>query len=221
MNLLQKQELEAKKLSTGTTTLGLICKDCTILAADMQATMGNIASGKELDKIFKINDKVGVTVAGTLGDALTVVRFIRSKAKLYEIERETPMNPKATMTFLANILSANRYFPYFSAFILGGYNGKPELYTTDVIGGFTKEVDYASDGSGFQLVYGLLEEQYRKELSEEDAVRLAVKAIAIAKKRDVFTGGKSIKVVVIDKAGYREIPEAKIKKLIDELKKDE
>lgn len=222
MSQLQGQEQEeVKKFKTGTTTLGLVCKDCTILAADMQVTMGNLVGGKEYEKIYKINEKIGVTIAGSAGDALTVVRFMRSKTKLYEIEREIAMTPKAAMTFLANVLNANRYFPFISSFILGGYNGAPELYMTDVVGGFGKEAQYTADGSGYQLVHGLLEEEYQKGMSEEEGIRLAIKAVTVAKKRDVFSGGRSIRVVVIDKAGYREIPEAKIKKLIDEFKKED
>lgn len=209
---------EIKKLKTGTTTVGIVCKDAVIMAADMQVTLGNVVSGKEIEKVYKINDKAVATISGTAGDALTVIRFLRSHAKLYEMEREEIMSAKAVVTFLANVLNANRYYPYLSAFIIGGFNKEPELYSTDPVGGYNKQSDYTADGSGFELVYGLLEQEYKEGLSEEDGIKLAIKSISIAKKRDIFTGGKSILVMVVDQSGVKKIPQDKVKRYIEELK---
>lgn len=201
-----------ESLHTGTTTVGLLGKECVILAADMKATLGNIASDTNVTKVYKINEKAAITIAGGVGDALTVVRFLRSHAKLFEIERENIMNPKALVTFLSNILNGNRYFPFQAFFILGGYNGRPELYTSDLVGGFNEVDKFTSTGSGFELAYGFLEDQYREGMPTEKAIEMAVKAVKVAKKRDVFTGGESVKVMVITKDGVKELSKKELEK---------
>jgi len=201
-----------ESLHTGTTTVGVLGKEAVVLAADMKATLGNIASDTNVTKVYKINDKAAITIAGGVGDALTVVRFLRSHAKLFEIERENVMTPKALVTFLSNILNGNRYFPFQAFFILGGFNGKPELYTSDLVGGFNEVDKFTSTGSGFELAYGFFEDQYREGLPTEKAIELAVKAVKVAKKRDVFTGGEGVKVIVISREGVKELSKKEVEK---------
>ena len=205
---------EAQKLNLGTTTIGLVGKEAIVLAADMKATLGNIASDNNITKIYKLNNKIAITIAGGVGDALTVVRFLRSHAKLFEIERENAMTTKALITFLSNILNGNRYFPFQAFFIVGGYNSKPELYTSDLVGGFNEVDKFTSTGSGFELAYGFLEDQFREAMPTDKAIELAVKAIKVAKKRDIYTGGESVKVVVISKDGVKELAKKDLEKYL-------
>ncbi len=203
---------DVPKLKTGTTTVGLIGKDCVILAADQKATMGNIAADLASTKIYQINNKVAVTTAGGSGDSLAMIRFLRSHAKLYEIERENPLTPKAAITLLANVLNSNRYYPYMAYMLLGGYNGKPELYSIDAVGGSSSEEKFTSMGSGFELAYGYLEEAFKEGMPMEKAIEIAIKSVKVAKKRDIFSGGESITVFVITKDGVRELEKKEVDK---------
>ena len=203
-----------ESLHTGTTTVGVLGKDVVVLAADMKATLGNIASDTNVTKVYKINDKAAITIAGGVGDALTVVRFLKSHAKLFEIERENVMTPKAIITFLSNILNGNRYYPFQAFFILGGFNGKPELYTSDLVGGFNEVDRFTSTGSGFELAYGFLEDQFKEALPADKAIELAVKAVKVAKKRDIYTGGDGVKVLVISKDGVKELSKKDVEKYL-------
>lgn len=204
--------MENEKLKTGTTTVGVKAVDATILAADMKATMGNIAAELTATKIFKINDRIAMAIAGSQGDCQTIVRFLKSQAKLYEMERESPLSTKAAITFLANILNGNRYYPYLSYFIMGGFNKEPELYTTDMVGGFSEVDKFTSVGSGFELAYGVLEHSYKENMDQDDAIRLAVNAVKVARKRDIYSGGEGVKVFVIDVKGARELSEKEVEK---------
>ena len=197
-----------EKLKTGTTIVGIKIQNAVVLASDRQGTMGNIAIDLEAKKLHKINNKIALGIAGSMGDALTVIRFLKSHAKLFEIEREIPFGIKAASTFLSNILNSNRYFPYIAAFIIGGFNEKPELYATDVVGGMSEVESFTSLGSGFQLALGKLEESYKQNMTEQQAIELAKQAIRVAKKRDVYTGAdNNIQVIVITKQGVKELNE--------------
>ncbi len=194
---------------TGTTTVGIISKDSIILAADMQATMGNLQSNNDMTKLYKINDHLAVTIAGSVGDALVLVRFLKVQASLYELEHKTPMNTKACATLLSNVLNANRFYPYFTQFILAGSVGELSIYNIDIAGGVVQEKQFSYSGSGSELALSVLDNKYKKDLSTNDAIKLAKEAILAAKKRDIYTGGQGVKMFVITKDKIDELPIAK------------
>lgn len=191
---------------TGTTTVAILAKDSIVLAADMQATMGNLQSNTEMTKIYKINDQLAVTIAGSVGDALVLVRFLKVQASLFDLEHKTPMTPKACATLLSNILNANKMIPYVTQFILAGSVGGLALYNIDIAGGIVEEKDFSYSGSGSELALSVLDSHYKKGLTTEDAVKLAKDAITSAKKRDIYTGGQGIKVVIVKKDRIEELP---------------
>jgi len=204
--------MEQNGLKTGTTTVGVIVKDAVVLAADMRASMGHLAYDEDSKKLYKITDEIAVTNAGAVGDSLTIIRFLKSQARLYEIERETKITPNAMASFLSNILNANRYYPFAVQFVLGGINEGPELYEVTPFGGVLKREKYAVSGSGTELALATLDQNYRGGMSETEGIALAVKAIDAGKKRDVFSGGTSVAVMVIDKKGIRELGDEEVKK---------
>ena len=55
-----------ERIKKGTTTVGLVCKDGIVLATEMRATMGNLIGHKTTQKLFRISDNMGLTVAGLL-----------------------------------------------------------------------------------------------------------------------------------------------------------
>jgi proteasome beta subunit len=117
-----------QELKTGTTTVGVVFNDGVVLTADAKASMGHLAYHEETRKVYRISDNLGITMAGSVGDAQMVVRFLKSKARLFEIERENRMTPTAAATFLSNVLNSNRYYPFIAQFLLGGVNNRrPEL----------------------------------------------------------------------------------------------
>jgi len=202
---------------TGTTTVGVIGKDCVILAADQRATMGHIAD-KGVVKVYSLTDFVGVTIAGTVGDSLALIRFLKAQANLYEIERETKITPNALAALLSNVLNGNRYFPFIFQPILGGMNNEPELFEITPYGGIMKKDDYAITGSGTTFAMTTLDQDYKKDLLEIDAITLAVKAVSAAKNRDIYSGGESVTVMVIDRKGSRTIDPKEINKIISKIK---
>ena len=209
-------EAGSQELKTGTTTVGVITKGAVVLAADKQATLGNLGYDLEAKKLYKITNNIAVTNAGSVGDSLTIIRFLRSKAKLYETDRETKITPRALTTFLSNVLNANRYFPYSVQFIIGGIAEKPQLFEITPYGGVLERNQYATSGSGTQLALATLDQNYKKNMLEKEGIKLAVKAITVSKKRDIYTGGRTISVMVIDSNGIRELPKREVEKYISE-----
>jgi len=195
----------------GTTTVGIIAKDAVVIAAEQKSTLGYMVDSKEAQKIYKLDDHIGLTIAGSVGDALAMIRLLKAQFKLYKLERG-PITLKAAATLLSNILHGSKYFPYINQFILAGYDTRPGLYSFDPLGGFDVKDKYYSTGSGSPFAYGVLEAEFKENMSNEEAISLIIKAIKAAIERDIGSGGKKIQVAVIDKNGFKELTPQELKK---------
>ena len=143
----------------GTTTVGIVCKDGVVLASEKRATMGTFIATHEAKKIYQIDDFVGMTTAGAVGDAQQLVRIISAEARLYKVRRGEPMSVKAIATLLSNILSASKYFPFLVQLLVGGVDTKgPSIYSLDLLGGQIEERKVVATGSGSPIAYGVLED---------------------------------------------------------------
>lgn len=202
--------MEEKK---GTTTIGLITKDAVVLAAEQKSTMGYMVDSKVAQKIFQLDGHIGLTIAGSVGDALAMVRLLKAQLKLFKLERG-PITIKGAATLLSNILQGSKYFPYMNQFILAGYDKEPGVYSMDPLGGFDVKDKFYSTGSGSPFAYGVLEAEFKENMTVDDAVALVVKAIRTAIERDIGSGGKEIQVAVIDKNGFRELSKQDLKKYL-------
>ncbi|MDD5502651.1 MAG: archaeal proteasome endopeptidase complex subunit beta [Candidatus Thermoplasmatota archaeon] len=193
---------EVKK--TGTTTLGIVCKDGVVIATEHRATMGTMIAHKMTQKLFKIDDNMALTTAGLVGDAQVLARYAKAEAELYKIRNGASMSVRAASTMMANILAGQRYVPYYVQLIMGGVDGEGNwVYSLDAAGGSIPD-KYVSTGSGSPYVYGVLEDHFRDGMSAEDGVNLAIRAIFMAMKRD-SASGDGIEVAKITKKGYETI----------------
>jgi len=198
--------MESKK---GTTTLGLVCKDGIVAAAEHRATMGTMIAHKVAKKIFKIDDHMLLTTAGLVGDAQLLARFLRVEAELYKLEREEKMPVKGAATLMANILNQRKFYPYYVQLIIGGVDSTgPHIFSLDPAGGAIEDI-YTTTGSGSPYVFGVLEDNYKENMELDEAINLAIRAMAAAMKRDAASGD-GMDVVVITKKEYRELSREEI-----------
>jgi len=197
-------------IKKGTTTVGLICEGGVVLASEKRATMGSFIASKAAKKIYLVDDRIGMTTAGIVGDAQTLVRAMSVEARLYKIRRQESLSVKALTTLLSNILSGNRMFPFIVQLLVGGIdrNGA-HIFSIDPYGGNTDEKEIAATGSGSPIAYGVLEDQYSKEMTIDEGVALAIHALHAAMRRD-SASGEGMEVMVITKEKQEEISGEKI-----------
>ncbi|MCL4453942.1 MULTISPECIES: archaeal proteasome endopeptidase complex subunit beta [Ferroplasma] len=204
-------------LKTGTTTLGITAGNYVIMGTDSRATMGNFISNKNAQKLYKIDTYAGMTIAGLVGDAQTLVRYMRAEMELYRVQRKINMPIEAAATLLSNMLNQSKYYPYMVQLLVGGYDKKPHIFSIDAAGGSVED-EYASTGSGSPFVYGVLEAEYQPNMKLDDAINLAVKAISVAKQRD-SASGNMLQIGVIDpEKGFNYLSEDDILSRIKKLK---
>jgi len=194
----------------GTTTVGLVFEDGVVLATEKRATMGYLIASKKAKKVYQIADRIGMTTAGGVGDAQQMARLMTVECSLYNIRRGRPMTVAAASTLLSNILNNNRYYPFYVQLLVGGVDDSgPSVYSVDALGGATREEEIVATGSGSPMAYGVLEDRFRKGMTRDEAVTLAIRAVRAAIKRDAGSG-EGVNVVVITRDEYREISDEEI-----------
>jgi proteasome beta subunit len=188
----------------GTTTIGAVCKDGVILASDTRVTMGYYVAHKAGKKVYKIDDHIGMTIAGTVADAQKVVDILIANAQLYKINLNRPMPINSAARLVANLLFSNRYLPLATQVLIGGVDETgPHVFNLDPFGSLTEE-KVVSTGSGSPIAYGVLEDKYKEGMTIEESLPIIVRAVNAAMKRDVASGN-NYNVTVINSAGYREL----------------
>ncbi|HII00674.1 TPA: archaeal proteasome endopeptidase complex subunit beta [Methanosarcinaceae archaeon] len=203
--------MDNEKYLKGTTTVGVVCTDGIVLASEQRATMGNFIASKTAKKVYQIDDLVGMTTAGSVGDAQQLVRLISVESKLYKMRRNESMTIKGITTLMSNLLSANRYYPMMVQLLIGGMdkNG-PSIYSLDPLGGSIEETKISATGSGSPMAYGVLEDHYREDMTVEEGLDLAVRAIHNSMKRD-SASGENVDAVVITKETFTRLDPGAIK----------
>jgi proteasome beta subunit len=184
-----------------------------VLASEHRATMGNIIAHKEVQKVFKIDDNLGLTTAGLVGDAQMLSRYIRAEVELYKLKRQASMTVKAAATLLANLLrrgGGSQGF-YYVGLIMGGYDRTGgHVFSLDAAGGCIED-RYVSVGSGSLFSYGVLEDHYKKDISLDESINLAIRALNASMKRD-SASGDGMAIITITKDGYVEVSDEEIVK---------
>ncbi len=204
--------MEIKPLH-GTTTIGLVCSDGIVLGGDSRASMETFIASKEAIKIYRINDFLGMTIAGSVGDAVYLVKLLQTQSELYNMEENRLLNPTAAASILSLVMQENKMVPFYVELIIGGLNnGKPELYTIDPLGGYIKESKFASTGSGSLTALGYLESIYNQEMTTQEGVKHALKALQIAMSRDSATGNNTL-IAAITKKGFKFYSKEELDKL--------
>ncbi len=205
-----------KKYLKGTTTVGLACEDGVILVSDKRATMGSLVAHKIVQKTFPIDKHIGATVAGAVGDAQALIRWMQAEARLYRMRKGEEIGVKAVATLMANVMFAQRMFPFIVQAIVGGYDKQgSRLFSLDPLGSIIED-KYIATGSGSPVAYGVLEAYYREKLGIKEGVKIGVKALRSALARDAMTGD-GIDIVEITKEGYRQYSKEEVENILKEL----
>ena len=196
-------------LKTGTTTVGIVCKDGIVLAADRRATAGFMIVDKRAEKVHILTDDFACTIAGAVSDAQLLIRLVKAELKLKEVHTDKRPSAKEAANLLGGLLYSNirrmSMFPGIAHFLLGGKDvDGTHLYDLFPDGSVTKITDYVSSGSGSVFAYGVLESQYDSGISVVEGIKLAVKAVNTAMQRD-SASGNGIEVIVVTNKEIKKV----------------
>jgi proteasome beta subunit len=204
-NLLNQEQYE-KMIQTGTTTVGIIIKDGVAIGTESQATAGTFVASKQAQKLFEINKNTAATISGGVADSQYVINQLRALSRLKEVEEGKVPEPKYVASICRNILFSGRSY-FLSLMIVGGYSitekiGK--LYGIDLLGTLYEEDSYLSFGSGSPFTLGVLEADWKPNMTKAKGIEILKTAITSSRERDAGSG-YDLQICTIDKDGFKQI----------------
>ncbi len=207
-------EYALETVKRGTLAVGIKGKDGVILAVEEKPRKLQIA--KITQKIFRIDDHIGVAAAGYIPDARNQVDEVRFFSQSNRMVYDEPIEVETVAKHIADqCLTFTQYAgvrPYGVALIIAGVDlDRPSLYLTDPSGAYLS-YDAVAIGAGTDQVTEFLEKHYKKDMLLEDAAALAVAAIYLAS--DVKEGIKHIKMSQVKLATrlFEQVPEQDLEK---------
>jgi proteasome beta subunit len=186
----------------GATAIGITYQDGIVLAAEKRISYGNFVVNKNTKKIFPITDQVASACAGMVADMQVLARQVEALAKIRKLETRREMATNSVAKLMSVIMFERRYFPLLTQVIVGGVQTTPEIYTLDPLGSLLPD-NYAAVGTGAELALGLIDSEYKKNMSEDTSKKLAIKAIKSSVQRD-SASGDGIDILTITKKGIEQ-----------------
>src|SRR5919198_5873927 len=186
----------------GATVVGISYNDGVVLAAEKRVSFGNFVVNKNIKKTFSVTDHVGAACAGMVADMQVLVRQVEALSKIRKLETRRNVPPNSIAKLMSVIMFERRFFPLLTQVIVGGIDTKPEIYTLDPLGSVLPD-EYAAVGTGAEMALGIIDSEYKPDMSEEKAKELAVKAIRSSIQRD-SSSGDGVDLLWITTNGSRE-----------------
>ena len=186
----------------GATAVGITYQDGIVLAAEKRISYGNFVVNKNTKKIFTITDQVASACAGMVADMQVLTRQVGALAKIRKLETRRDMATNSVAKLMSVIMFERRYFPLLTQVIVGGVQTTPEIYTLDPLGSLLPD-NYAAVGTGAEMALGIMDAEYKKNMSEDTSKKLAIKAVKSSIQRD-SASGDGIDVLMITKKGIEE-----------------
>ena len=186
----------------GATAVGITYQDGIVLTAEKRISYGNFVVNKNTKKIFTITDQVASACAGMVADMQVLTRQVGALAKIRKLETRRDMATNSVAKLMSVIMFERRYFPLLTQVIVGGVQTTPEIYTLDPLGSLLPD-NYAAVGTGAEMALGIMDAEYKKNMSEDTSKKLAIKAVKSSIQRD-SASGDGIDVLTITKKGIEE-----------------
>ena len=213
----------------GTTVLAIKYRGGVVIAGDRRATEGFQIADRRIEKVFKIDEHSAMAIAGAAGPCIEMARLFQTELEHYEKLEGIPLSCEGKANKLGQMVKANLPMVFQGLVVLPIYVGydlkrnEGRIFKYDVTGGRYEESDYHAIGSGGKDARNAMREHFRKDLSEADALNIALRALYTAADEDVGTGGPDFvrgiypTAKLVAGAGIADVEEARVRSLYTAL----
>ncbi len=213
----------------GTTVLAFTYNNGVLIAGDRRATEGYQIAANRMEKVFQTDEFSAMAIAGAAGPCVEMAKLFRIELEHYEKLDGKPLTCEGKATRLGYMVKAN--FPMVMQGLVViplfvGYDQKRDvgrLFKYDITGGRYEDAEFHAVGSGGKDARLTLKEHFRKQLAEDQAIRVAIRALSNAAEEDVGTGGPDLlrkifpTVKLVDAQGVRDVEESLLSTICEEL----
>ena len=218
---LYQVEYAREAVKRGSPSIGIRTSDGIVLAADT-STRQPLQERSSVEKIHKADDHIGIASAGHVADARQLIDFARQMAQINRLRYQEPIGAEALAKFVTDHIQQYTQIggarPFGSSLIIGGIeDGSPRLFETDP-SGTPYEWKAVSIGSDRPKIKTFLEENYSSDLSLENGIELALKALAEVNEDGLDAEGVGMATIPTETALFAPVDAKEIAKYIKKLK---
>lgn len=211
-------EYAREAVKRGTTACGMIYSDGVLLAVD-KSISSRLIVPRSIEKIFQVDEHIGIATSGLVADARRLIEEARIKAQRNKLAYNEPISVQALTREICDIEQAYTQYggarPFGTALLIAGVNDKPYLFETDPSGAFTEYLATAI-GTGKSDVEKLFEKEYKDNISKKEAIELVLKGLASVAERKLQA--EYLEIITIDqKNKYRELKREEIIKYLSNI----
>ena len=209
---LYQVEYAIETVRRGTIAVGVKCNDGIVIAVEEKPRKLQISDVAQ--KIFQVDDHVGIAAAGYIPDARSQVDNARFFSQSNKMIYDEPVEVETIAKHLADQSQQYTQYagvrPYGVALILGGVvNNKPQLFLTDPSGTYIS-YDAIAIGSGSEQVTDFLEKTYKNDLSLDDASALAAAGIYLSSEDKEGTSHIRMAHIKTESGLYELVPDEQV-----------
>jgi proteasome beta subunit len=216
----------------GTTVLAIKYRDGVVIAGDRRATEGFQIADRRIEKVFRIDDYSAMAIAGAAGPCIEMAKLFQTELEHYEKLEGVQLSCEGKANKLGQMVKANLPMVFQGLVVMPLYVGydtkrrEGRIFKYDITGGRYEESDYHAIGSGGKDARNTMREHYRPGLPEEDALRLAFRALYNAADEDVGTGGPDLirgiypTAKVVNESGIADVPDDRIRGIYEAMTAD-
>lgn len=219
----------AYPIPQATTVLAIKYAEGVVIAGDRRATEGFQIADRRIEKVFKIDEYSAMAIAGAAGPCIEMAKLFQTELEHYEKLEGVQLSCEGKANKLGQMVKANLPMVFQGLVVMPlyvGYDqkrGEGRIFKYDITGGRYEESDYYAIGSGGKDARNTMREHFRKSLSEEDALKLALLALYNAADEDVGTGGPDLvrgiypTAKVVSAAGIVDQQESRIRNVYEAM----
>ena len=205
------EDIKNNVLKSNTSLVGIVCKEGIIMGADRRSSAGTIVVNKNSQKIRNINERIIASYTGSVADIELSVKVVAAELRLKELKTGALSTVEEAANFMAMMTYRNIRQPSMIPSIVGTLvagvdeNGDTKLFSIEPAGSVTEVEDFdANFSSGMPYILGLLERQWKEDISLEEGIELAKESLKSSTQRDTGSGN-GIDVFTVTKEGIKHV----------------
>lgn len=217
---LYQVEYAREAVKRGTTAVGIKCNEGIVLLVDKRVN-SKLLEPSSIEKIFKIDNHIGVASSGLVGDARSLVDRARVESQVNRVSYDEQIDVEMLSKKLCDHMQTYTQFggarPYGTALLIAGISdGQFRLFETDPSGTL---LEYKATGIGIgrNAVMKVFEEEYNPEASIRDVILLGLKALHAATEGKFDVNTVEIGVVTTDTPAFRKMSRQEVASFVEQI----
>ncbi|MBU7031022.1 MAG: archaeal proteasome endopeptidase complex subunit alpha, partial [Theionarchaea archaeon] len=207
----------SEAVKRGATALGVKCDEGIVLAVDKRIP-SKLVQPESFEKIFQVDTHIGTAASGMIADARQLVERARLEAQIHRLTYDEDISVSLLCKKIGDVMQMHTQYgglrPFGASLIIAGMNENAELFVTDPSGGYLGW-KAAAIGSGRTSAQEVFESEYRDNITLEESISLALKALKPSV--EALVKG-NIEMALIREKTFQKMSDDEVKNYIDQLR---